>query len=52
MDITKKRTSQGLRYQLKAKHSSKCLTASNNGNVIQMRCRNNDDSQLWVLKRL
>lgn len=50
--VTKKRTNQGLRYQLKAKHSNKCLTASSNGNVIQMNCRSNDHSQLWVLQRL
>lgn len=54
--VSKKRTSQGMRYQFKAKHSGKCLAnlgRSNQSNVVQKKCvRRVEPSQLWRLKDL
>lgn len=55
--VTNKMTSKGIRYQLKAKHSGKCLTNlgnNNRANVVQKNCINRGEprNQLWRLKYL
>lgn len=55
--VTNKMTSKGIRYQLKAKHSDKCLTNlgnNNRANVVQKNCINRGEprNQLWRLKNL
>lgn len=55
--VTSKMTTKGVRYQIKAKHSGKCLTSSgkkNRSNVTQQTCSNAKEPrhQLWRLKKL